>query len=208
MTKRLTPADAVERLASLRFEHVFNPYSEHCKVHDLADAPAIRRANLLATFQAAAAGSVDDLWIALEPGHRGARRTGLAMTDDRRLADHGRLWGIEGIARATKSGPETEVTAGIVWDALAASGRKALLWNLFPLHCHEPNEPLSNRRHTRAERESCWDLTRDIIGMVRPGKIVAIGNDAHRAMGEIDPRCVKVRHPAHGGKTAFLEGIR
>jgi len=206
MTIDLTPERAVARLADLRFEGTFNPYAHQCPHHDLPDAPLIRRANLLATF-AAAIGGVDAIWIALEPGHRGARRTGLAMTDDRHLAAHGQRWGLVDIRRATKSGPDTEQTAGIVWGALANSAQRVLLWNLFPLHCHLPGRPLTNRRHTRAEREACWDLTRGIVSMVKPSRIVAVGNDAHKAMAGIDPACVKVRHPSYGGKTDFLAGV-
>jgi hypothetical protein len=202
----LDPVDAVAQLAALRFGGTFNPYADRCAEHDLPGAPAIRRANLLATFGAAAQG-VDAIWIALEPGHRGARRTGLAMTDDRNLAEHGRRWDIAGVSRATKSGPDTEVTAGIVWGALAGSDERVLLWNLFPLHCHIPGEPLSNRRHTAGEREAVWELTRGIIAMVKPGRIVAIGNDAHKAMSTLNQACIRVRHPAHGGKAEFLAGV-
>lgn len=202
----LSPQGAVAALAGLSFPSTFNPYADRCPQHDRPDAAGIRRANLLATFEAAA-GGVDELWIALEPGHRGARRTGLAMTDDRHLATHVQRWGLAGIARATVTGPETEQTAGIVWEALAKAPHRVLLWNVFPLHCHLAGEPLSNRRHTRAERDACWDLTCAIIAMVDPGHIVAIGNDAHAAVGGLKRPCTLVRHPAYGGKAGFLEGV-
>jgi hypothetical protein len=202
----LNPEQAVAALARLRFPDTFNPYADRCPKYDLADATKIRRSNLIATFEAAVAG-VDSIWIALEPGHRGARRTGLAMTDDIHLAAHAQRWGIAGIARATRSGPETEQTAGIVWGALAGNRERVLLWNVFPLHCHLPGQPLSNRRHKRAEREACWNLTCAIIAMVRPGRIFAIGNDAHKAVSSLDHRCVRVRHPAYGGKADFLAGV-
>ena len=193
-------------LARLRFPATFNPYADRCLEHDLPDAPQIRRHNLAATFEAAA-GGVDAIWIALEPGHRGARRTGLAMTDDRLLTTHARRWGLRGIARATGSGPETEQTAGVVWGALANTSERVLLWNVFPLHCHLPAKALSNRRHTREEREACRDLTCAIIAMVNPGRIVAIGNDAQQAMSEFGHPCLRVRHPAYGGKAGFLAGV-
>ena len=202
----MSPKEAVAALARLRFPDTFNPYADRCPEHDLVDAPEIRRSNLLATFEAAVAG-VDAIWIALEPGHRGARRTGLAMTDDCHLAAHAQRWELAGIARATRSGPETEQTAGIVWGALATTRERVLLWNVFPLHCHLPGRSLSNRRHTRAERETCWDLTCAIIAMVDPGRIFAIGNDTHRAVSSLDRHCVRVRHPAYGGKADFLVGV-
>lgn len=201
----LTPARAVERLADLSFENVFNPYRDVCPHHDLPDAPAIRRDNLLATFEAASSG-VDELWIALEPGHRGARRTGLAMTDDRRLATHGSLWKVA-VRRATRDGPESEQTAGIVWDALLSRPGRVLLWNVFPLHCHKPGRALSNRRHTRSERLACAELTADIVDMVSPRRIVAIGRDAQAAMAPSHPTRIPVRHPSYGGKAEFLAGV-
>lgn len=201
----VNPKQAVAALARLRFPDTFNPYAHCCAEHDLPGAAEIRRSNLLATFEAAASG-VDSIWVALEPGHRGARRTGLAMTDDIHLAAHAQRWGVA-IARATKSGPESEQTAGIVWEALAATQQSVLLWNVFPLHCHRPGEPLTNRRHTRAEREACWNLTCGIISMVKPRRIFAIGDDAYNAVKTLDPDCAKVRHPAYGGKADFLEGV-
>jgi hypothetical protein len=52
-----------------------------------------------------------------------------------------------------------ERTSTVVWDMLARIGERVLLWNAFPLHPHEPGNPLSNRVHTRAEREPTWLLT-------------------------------------------------
>lgn len=200
-----TPAAIVAELASLKFKDVFNPYSDICEAHDRPDAPQIRRANLLVTFEAAASG-VDELWIALEPGHRGARRTGLAMTDDRRLSQHAAHWSID-VRRATNDGPESEQTAGIVWGALQQRSGRVLLWNVFPLHCHEAGRPLSNRRHKSHERAACADLTASIIAMVNPARIVAIGREAHAAMAGGGFDSVAVRHPSYGGKADFLSGV-
>lgn len=199
------PADLVGDLARLRFTDVFNPYSDVCPHHDLPDAPAIRRANLLSTFEAAASG-IDELWIALEPGHRGARRTGLAMTDEQRLPVHASRWGVT-VRRATRDGPETEQTAGIVWGALAGRSERILLWNVFPLHCHEPDRALSNRRHSARERNACRDLTEGMVAMVRPKRIVAIGRDAQSAMAGFGYQALAVRHPSYGGKAEFLLGV-
>lgn len=201
-----SPIAIVDALSNLRFDNVFNPYSDVCPHHDLPDAPRIRRSNLLATFEAASEG-VDELWIALEPGHKGARRTGLAMTDDERLQNHAARWDVT-VQRATRSGPEREQTAGIVWQALERSDRRILLWNVFPLHCHKPEVVLSNRRHTSRERNACAELTMRVVRMCRPDRIVAIGNEAQVAMAPSFPRSIAVRHPAYGGKADFLAGVQ
>ena len=199
-------AAIVGRLADLKFDNVFNPYSDLCPYHDLPDAPAIRRRNLGLTLDRAA-GRVEEIWLALEPGHRGARRTGLAMTDDRRLTPHAKYWGIEGIARATKSGPETEGTAGIVWGALSRKGASAFLWNAFPLHSHQAKSPLSNRRHTPVEREACVDITLAILNLLKPKRVFAIGREAEVAAQTLGVAAEYVRHPSFGGKSDFLRGI-
>jgi hypothetical protein len=185
---------------------VFNPYADCCAAYDLPNAPAIRRANLQYTIEAALRG-VEELWIALEPGHRGARRTGLAMTDDQHLNAHVELWGLSTIKRATATGPETEQTAGIVWEAVRRNKRRIFLWNVFPLHSHQPGKSLSNRRHTSAEEVTCRNFTRDLISMVSPERVVAIGREAHKVMAEMGVDCLKVRHPARGGRAAFLNGV-
>lgn len=201
-----SPAAIVHELAQLRFDDVFNPYADVCAEHDRADAPAIRCANLRLTLERASKG-IDEIWFALEPGHRGARRTGLAMTDDRRLAMHADYWKIDGIARATSSGPETESTAGIVWEAVRRKGTSIFLWNAFPLHSHIRGAPLSNRRHTRSEREACENVARAIFELVRPDRVFAIGNEAHVAAAAMGIDAVRVRHPSYGGKEDFLKGV-
>ena len=82
-----------------------------------------------------------------------------------------------------------------------------LLWNAFPLHPHEAGKPLSNRGHTRAEREATWALTLALIGLVRPKKIVAIGRDAADALAGGDVPVHAVRHPSQGGQSEFIAGI-
>ena len=200
------PASLVNRLRVMDFNDVFNPYRDLCAHHDLPDAPAIRRRNLELTL-AAAAGRVDEMWFALEPGHRGARRTGLAMTDDRRLTQHADYWKIDGIERATKSGPETEATAGIVWEALKVKGASAFFWNAFPLHAHLNGKTLSNRRHTQTERAACASVTLAIFGLLQPRRVFAIGRDAELATKALGIDADYVRHPSYGGKAKFLKGI-
>ena len=37
------------------------------------------------------------------------------------------------------------------------------------------DDPMSNRCHTRAERDETWPLLEALIAMIQPSKIVAIG---------------------------------
>ena len=100
-----------------------------------------------------------------------------------------------------------ERTAAIVWSVLARIGEPVVLWNIFPLHPHEPDDPFSNRCHTRAERDATWPLLIALIAMIKPRRIVAIGRDAGMALAGIDIPVQVVRHPSYGGQAEFIAGI-
>ncbi|MCR5870352.1 MULTISPECIES: uracil-DNA glycosylase [unclassified Sphingomonas] len=198
----------VEAVAMLRMDNCFNPYADRYDPFDVEDAPKIRRSNLRHVLKAAAETSVDDLWIGLELGHNGGRRTGLAMTDDTHLLAHGSRFGVAGLLRrATQAGPTKEVTAGTVWEALSRVERPVFLWNVVPVHPHRPEEPLSNRRHTATEREICVSHLHTLIELLRPKRIVTVGTDAAIALKRCGYPHVPVRHPAFGGRRQFLKQI-
>lgn len=208
MTGGLTPGAFVEAVAGLRLRDCFNPYADTYPPFDLNDAPAIRRANLTCVLAAAALTGVDDLWVGLELGHKGGRRTGLAMTDDSNLSVHGRRFGVaDELRNATRAGPAKELTAGIVWEALGAIHRTVFLWNIVPIHPHRPGEPLSNRRHTAAERRASLPHLEALVALLQPERIIAVGKDASTALSQRDIPHVPVRHPAFGGKRDFLAQI-
>ena len=83
------------------------------------------------------------------------------------------------------------------------------LWNVFPLHPHEPGEPFSNRSHKAAERRAGEKLLKKLIELIEPNRIIAIGNDAASAAMKALPKIeiIKVRHPSYGGQTEFLKSM-
>ena len=199
----------VGRLAELRFEDAFNPYADVCPVYDLQDAPALRRAALAAIIDRAQERGVDSLWVGLAPGRLGARRTGLAFTDDCALQAHGERWGVD-IERPT-TGPEIrERTAQAVWEELRRIDEGVFLWNVFPLHPHQPDNPSRNRNLRRQERLAGCELLAKLIDALDPQCLVAVGNEAEKAVLQAGGNRTydKVRHPSYGGKTEFSEAIR
>ena len=118
-------------------------------------------------------------------GYRGARVSGLAFTSERQL---------------TGAGP-AEASATIVQRTLAELGaaEDVLLWNLVPTHPHRPGEAASNRPPSRAEIAAA----RPFLERLAAGRrVVPVGRLAHAALGG-----TYVRHPSHGGATAFGAGL-
>jgi len=205
----MTPAQFVTSLKELKFENAFNPYSDRCDVHDVADAPERRSAALLRMLEAAADTEIDAVWIGRDLGHRGGRRTGLALTDDVHVSIHATRWNIS-VERATAGTVVAERTAAVIWSMLASVTARVFLWNVFPLHPHEPGSPFTNRAHRPAERVAGEEILAELITMLRPRRLVAIGNDATISALKIAGigSVVQVRHPSYGGQRDFIEQVR
>jgi hypothetical protein len=198
----------IEALASMRLEDVFNPYADCCDIHDKPNAPALRRKNLSAFLKAASARPIDSIWIARDLGYRGGRRTGLPLTDEVHLPTFSRTFGGLRLHRATIGPPVAERTAAIVWRILERISVPVFLWNVFPFHPYLPGEPFSNRCHSTRERRVGEAFLIDLLDMLKPRRIVAIGVDAHRVVKDLKgPDCYYVRHPSYGGQNAFIAGI-
>lgn len=202
-----TPKSFVAALADTRLPSVFNPYSDVCPVHDRYDAAKLRRRNLERFLDAALDARVDTMWIARDLGYRGGRRTGVPLTDEIHLDRAGALLGGIALDRATEGPVIAERTAAVVWRVLGTIGVPAVLWNVFPLHPHGPEDPFSNRCHTRAERDATAHLLHALIALVKPKQIVAIGRDAQLALDGLDVPIIPVRHPSYGGQTDFIAGL-
>lgn len=198
----------VERIAAEQFPHCFNPYSDRCSVHDSVDAPAKRAKTLSRLIERAKASEVDAVWVGRDLGYRGGRRTGLALTDDVHIEEHLARWGLSA-KRPTIGEAIAERTAAVIWQVLSQTQSNVFLWNAFPLHPHEPDNAFSNRQHNAAERRFGEDALAALIGLLRPKRIVCIGNDAYNAVGRLQGSIptIAVRHPSYGGQTQFIEQI-
>ncbi len=202
-------ADAfVDMLTDQRFRNAFDPYSQRCTAHDLADAPEMRCRMVLSMIGNAVEHGTDSLWVGRDLGYRGGRRTGLAMTDDFSLQVHARRWSIVG-ERPTRGTMIKERTATAVWNLLGKIEISVFLWNVFPFHPHIHDTPFSNRPHNRTERQVGRKILGELIRMLRPRRIVAVGGLAASVIGAMTngEQCVRVRHPSYGGQREFVEGM-
>jgi uracil-DNA glycosylase len=198
----------VEELAALRLDRVFNPYADACGIHDRADAPAIRCRNLCVVLEAALEIGVDSIWFGRDLGYRGGRRTGLALTDEAHLHMLRRTFRDAPVEQATATGPVAERTAQEIWKMVGCLPRPPFLWNVFPFHPHEPDDPMTNRRHTAREARLAEDILDTLLRWLQPKCVVALGKDAHQALSRLGCDSIGIRHPSYGGQAAFAAAVR
>ncbi len=200
----MTLSQFLSALRATRFDHAFNPFADRCAVHDRAKAPETRANLLLGLLAAAERRGCRALWLGRDFGWRGGRRSGLAFTDDLHFSQHLACFGLEA-ARPVLGPPMAERTAAVVWDALRGMEETFFLWNVFPLHPHSPGAPFSNRAHNAAERAAGEAILAELVGLLRPERIIAVGRDAEKAAARVAPglECVALRHPSFGGEARF-----
>ncbi|MEQ8378942.1 uracil-DNA glycosylase [Parvibaculum sp.] len=203
-----TPKTFVAAISELSLDAVFNPYRDCCPINDRADAAKLRRRNLTRCLESAIEGKVETIWIARDLGYRGGRRTGIPLTDETHLNAASAMFGGIGLDKATRGPVIAERTAAVVWRLLSSLPEPVMLWNVFPLHPHQKGDPLSNRCHTRIEREVTWPFINALMAMLKPQRIIAIGRDAAEALTAIDIPISSVRHPSYGGQAEFTAGVQ
>ena len=209
---RMQISKFISGLKSLNFENTFNPYVDKCELYDTENAPELRTNILHQILKDAEEREVEALWLGRDLGYRGGRRTGLAFTDDFYLSYHIKRWKIidNSMPRITKGEMFIERTAKTVWEILNQIYDSIFLWNVFPLHPHEPDNPFTNRSHNSKEQKAGEEILYELVTILQPSRIIAIGNDASRIANRVlnSKKTLQVRHPSYGGKAKFLSQMR
>ena len=156
-------------------------------------------------LQSATKTEIDAIWIGRDLGYRGGRRTGLALTDDVHIHAHAERWGVS-VERPTKGKAVAERTAAVIWRILSQIECSIFLWNVFPLHPHVSHEPFSNRSHNSRERRAGEEVLFQLMPLLKPRRLIAIGNDAALTACRLADRheVAQVRHPSYGGQAKFF----
>jgi len=71
-----------------------------------------------------------------------------------------------------------------------------------------PGLPLTNRTPTAAEAALGSPFWQDLSGLFPIESVVAVGNVAHQSLRRSGLDVPKIRHPAHGGRARFKEGLQ
>ena len=184
----------------------FNQYRD---VHPELDHPlgdAFRRRNLRHYLEAFAGAQF--VLVGEAAGYCGCRFSGIPFTCETQLLGQSRLAWTAGreLARSSASKePWQERSATIVWEALG-SRADCVLWNAFPWHPFGPAGPLSNRPPGRDLHDGL-DALSCFLALFPAAQPQAIGRVAERALEAIGVRAPYIRHPSHGGKRRFVEGV-
>jgi uracil-DNA glycosylase len=200
----------IEDLAAVRLgPAVANPWSEADEdpALDAPGAAALRRANLQAYLTLVAARRPRLLIVGEAPSYRGCRFTGIIFTSEHTLLTNLFFAQAQFVRTSFRPQPWREQSATIVWGAIDQLERPPVLWAAVPYHTHRPGEPLSNRTPTRDEAERCLPLLKQVRALFPDTIVLATGRVAERSLAALAIPCTYVRHPAHGGKTAFQAGV-
>ena len=199
----------LEELRTYKSKNVFNPYLDICPEYDYCNSSVTRLENLSKALDVFLSFRVvDSVWIGRDLGYRGGRRTGIAFTDETHLETASEIWGTK-LCKATKGKEFAERTATNIWDFTIKIDEKIFFWNVFPFHPYEGDNHCSNRRHNTNERDIGMKILNMLINLLKPLKIVAIGNDAYDCSHRMFPsiNVLKVRHPSYGGEKIFSKQI-
>lgn len=149
-------------------------------------------------------------------GYRGGRVTGIPLTSERIIRRNPRFAAefpeIVSVYRPCEElgAQETEATATIVWRVFEKLpvGQAPLCWNVFPAHPYQMTAGLwSNRSPTRSEIERGAEFARQLVQIMKPRTVVAIGRCAERGLAAAGIPAIPVRHPANGGATLFVRQV-
>jgi hypothetical protein len=198
---KLAAVDAL--LADLSMAIIGTTFNQFREIgpDDVADAPAIRLANLRHYLRER--DHADLLAVGEAAGYQGMRWSGIAFTSEFDLL----RWGGPYRRSSRRPRPWKEPSGTIVHGVLEEFGaeRRVILWNTVPTHPYLPGQPLSNRRPLRPEVAAGLPYVQRLIDLVRPRLVVGVGRIAAETLGS---RAVYVRHPAQSGATAFRAGMR
>ncbi|MEW1948736.1 uracil-DNA glycosylase [Pseudarthrobacter sp902506025] len=197
----------VEQLAVVDTGAAANNFFNHAVPEN-----ALRRHNLELYLQEMLERRPKVLLVGEAPGFRGMRITGVPFTNRVILGGAANSFGLFGpgkgyVLPSEAAGVAAEPTATVLWQVLEEVGFLPLLWSAFPWHPHQPGNPLSNRTPRPSETKLGTPFWQELAELFGISTIVAVGNVAQHSLQRSGLDVPKVRHPAHGGRSGFKQGL-
>jgi hypothetical protein len=197
----------VEGLAAVEMGPACNNFFSHAVPEN-----ALRRQNLLIYLQEMLDRRPSVLLVGEAPGFRGMRITGVPFTNRTILEGPANRFGLFGPGKGYVLPPEAagvaaEPTATVLWQVLEEVDFLPLLWSAFPWHPHQPGRPLSNRTPKPSETKLGTPFWQELAELFGISSIVAVGNVALHSLQRSGLEVPKIRHPAHGGRSGFKQGL-
>ena len=181
----------------------FNPYKDRDSNLDTLTADKDRQGNLYQYLDNLS--NPNMIILGEAPGPWGCRFSGIPFTSEDQLCRG--MFGFTGNQTSVNPQPYSERSATIFWEMMLPYMDRFLVWNCFPLHPHQPGDLLSIRTPTREEVKLFVDVLAEMINLLSPKMLVAVGRSAEQSLTRLGFRCTYVRHPSHGGAKAFKGGL-
>jgi hypothetical protein len=158
---------------------LFNQFNESVVGLDVVDGHMIRRQNLknyIASFKewpsAIVIGEAPYVW--------GCRFSGIPFTSERQLCDN--QLPFEGAQSSSGRRPHAEKAATVFRQTLSERSGEFFVWNCVPFFPYRQNNLLSKRAPAVHEIKLCSDLLKDLVEILEPKKIFAVGRKAEYAL--------------------------
>lgn len=191
---------------------LFNQYNDRDTRVDLPNAADIRRQSLYNYFKSFPKKPTVIL-IGEAPGPWGCRFSGIPFTGERQLLNHELPFiGYQSSRNkpklnVRKSTPYVSNSARIFWSVMKKYHPQFFVWNCVPIHPYKHNNMLSVRTPISKEVKHYSNLLSEILSILKPKHIVAVGKKAEFSLDQLNIPCVYVRHPSQGGASKFKKGI-
>jgi uracil-DNA glycosylase len=185
-------------------EIIFNQYAGDIKGLDRKDGAKLRRENLFG-YLSSLKRQPSILLLGEAPGPWGCRFSGIPFTGEAQLV-RGEL-PFSGQQSSLSQSPYSERSGTVFWGLLKQHHPDFFVWNTIPFHPHRPDDYLSVRNPRWSEVKEYLPLLSELLDILKPKQIAAIGRVAEKALKTIGRDCVYVRHPSYGGVKLFREGM-
>jgi Uracil-DNA glycosylase len=195
--------DMIDELASYPGNgRTFNQYGYD---HELGKHT---RQNLFLYLKALSKMNCHTLLVGEAPGYHGCRWTGVPFTSEKVILSHLGFQSLLNQDYYVSPERHAEQTATIVWDVLDQLHIYPLMWNAYPFHPFREDNPMRNRTPTIKELKVGSAFLDELIQLFDIKTIIAVGNKAENTLNGIGITCHKIRHPSHGGKQDFIQGMK